>query len=114
MYFCDMKYFWIIFSVFILYLSISPCCDDGGCVNTNNTQLSSTITEHHQEDSEHNEICSPFCVCACCGNHISTNKVLSTSYEVSFVDLENYKPTYYTTQFSSKFEVSIWQPPQIV
>jgi hypothetical protein len=76
--------------------------------------LSSAITEHHHEDSEHNEICSPFCVCACCGNHISTSKVLSTSYEVSFVDLENYKPPYYTTQFSSKFEVSIWQPPQIV
>lgn len=108
-----MKYFWIIFSVFILYLSISPCCDDEGCGKTNNIQASSTITEHHHQDTEHNEICSPFCVCACCGNHISTNKIFKASYEISLLESENYKPTHYTSQFSSKFEATIWQPPQI-
>lgn len=108
-----MKYFWVLFSFFILFLSISPCCDDGGCVKTNDT-YASTATEHHSEDKEHKELCSPFCICTCCGNHISTSKILNTSYEISFIDIENNMTTNYTTQFSSKFEVSIWQPPQIV
>jgi hypothetical protein len=109
-----MKYFWVLFSFFIFSLSVSPCCDDGGCEKTANSQVISSTFEHNHEDSDHKEICSPFCVCACCGNHVSTNKVLNTAYELTFVDIENHKPTYRTIQFSSKFEVSIWQPPQIV
>lgn len=108
-----MKYFWVLFSFFILFLSISPCCDDGGCVRTDITHAS-TATEHHNEDKEHKELCSPFCICSCCGNHISASKILNTSYEISFIHLENYNPTSYTFNLNSKFEVSIWQPPQIV
>ena len=108
-----MKVFLIIFSVFILFLSISPCCDSDGCIETSKTidKIHSTSKEH--QDKEHQDFCSPFCVCACCSHSIATSKLFQAFYEITIVLEENYKQNHYTSNFLSKFEPSIWQPPKI-
>ncbi|MGZ4034745.1 MAG: DUF6660 family protein, partial [Bacteroidia bacterium] len=56
----------LLFSFYILTLSCMPCCDKDDCKFPNANQQTLVCTDH---SSQHNEsgCCSPFCVCACCG-----------------------------------------------
>lgn len=107
-----MKYFWIIFSIFIMYLSISPCCDSGDCKNVSEShQTFNSQNENHEQ--HHQDACSPFCICSCCGNHlVNINFVSRQAIHIVFVELKERKITPYTFQFTSDFEANIWQPPK--
>lgn len=108
-----MKIIIILFSCFILYLSVVPCCIDSGCVKTNNIQSSAKLIEHNHEDTKHFEICSPFCLCSCCGSHVVNTAIASTVIPILSLEQNETNINLYTFQGTSKFEATIWQPPQI-
>jgi hypothetical protein len=60
------KVFTLIFSFYLLALAVMPCSDKDDCKYLSADQSTFTTTDHsdHDSDTEH---CSPFCMCACCG-----------------------------------------------
>ena len=109
-----MKFFSVIFSLYILILSCLPCGDTEDCKVLDNGKKTFAQTNHHnhQEDSES---CSPFCTCACCGSNIG----FSFQCPVSITDT---LPTFFPQRerimvendaFASNFHGNIWQPPKI-
>jgi hypothetical protein len=101
-----MKLLTIIFSLYILGLSVITCADA--------EQVSEEFIEYHQtnDDHDHNseeDFCSPLCVCNCCRTNITITQLFSFVPELKvkkeFVD-------FYRVQQSGPV-FSIWQPPKI-
>jgi len=102
----------ILLSVILMVLSCLPCSD--AAIDPEHTKsVSQNQTDKH--DDNHNDLCSPFCICNCCGVQI-----LNFTPVFSFVIYDipaGFTPKQeiaYKSQFASMFSGSIWQPPQIV
>lgn len=106
-----MKIFTVIFSLYILCLSLMPCSDSfNDCVS--NVDLTET-TQPHQHKSDHNDLCSPFCTCACCSISASV-KFIPFTIKLAKV-VTNSKINFPNQEFTfiSNFYSNIWQPPKI-
>ena len=106
-----MKFFSVIFSLYILILSCMPCGDTEDCKVLNNGKETFAQTEHydHQEDTKS---CSPFCTCACCGSTIVFSfqcPVLMTENTPSFFPLSE-KIMSKNDSFASNFYGNIVSP----
>jgi hypothetical protein len=101
----------LMFSFYILALSCMPCSDSDDCKYEQEQQTSNFATTNHSDHEQDTESCSPFCMCACCGQ--------SCSFEHFQADLGLNFPTVaqkvsvYKATFSSEVSFSIWQPPKI-
>ena len=107
-----MKSFWLIFSFYILVLSVLPCTDKEECNEPIQTNISSnTKHENHNHDKEH---CSPFCTCACCGTNISFTSF--TAFQIIERPVFNSSMSYslFNEYIKSNFFGNIWQPPQLI
>ncbi len=106
--FAKVKFFTVIFSVYILVLSLSPCIDDDDCIKHNNNKTEQT---HNKQDNK-TENCSPFCICSCCAHIIS---VFSEKTEVCKLNLVLFTKILINRNetFISEPYFSIWHPPQI-
>ena len=110
--FTPVKWSNIILSIYLVLLTSIPCAD----METNS--LAHESVTHDIADSGHshdkdNDMCSPFCICNCCGAQIS-NYSPSLSFELPLVSQEiKTKEPVYTSVFASSFFGSIWQPPQL-
>jgi hypothetical protein len=68
--------------------------------------------DDHSHDKE-NDLCPPFCSCACCGSQIvSYFQATAISIPILSKSIKTQLPTYKSI-LSSNFYGSIWQPPQI-
>jgi hypothetical protein len=83
-----------------------PCSDKEDCIEIYPTQLSQL--NHQAEHSD--EICSPFCVCACCATHFLVSDFLPALNQVSVI---NTIYTSHNVEQTSSAIVSIWQPPKL-
>ncbi|WP_273246633.1 MULTISPECIES: DUF6660 family protein [unclassified Flavobacterium] len=109
-----MKWLTLILSFYFVLLASIPCAD--AAVNhTHNTTSKETTSNHdkHTHDQQ-NDLCSPFCVCNCCGAQIM-NYAPEIVFNLSVVtaEIEIQLPNYQSV-FTSDFYDTIWQPPQIV
>lgn len=96
-----------------MMLTAYPCADKHTDVFSN---ISHNQTNHHHDHSQEtdNDLCSPFCVCNCCGQQTLTFLELqSFQFLVQFQEIKTSISFYKSTSFSN-FYGSIWQPPQIV
>lgn len=101
-----MKFCTSILAIFLLTISLLPCNDERTCVDAKHKK---TEQNHNQET---NDLCSPFCFCACCGNmafsfelfSYKLEKCFSIESKLSFTNSNSHLPTCY---------ISIWQPPKI-
>jgi hypothetical protein len=94
-------------------LTAYPCADkhNDSLVKSSNTQTSSRHNHSHETD---NDLCSPFCVCNCCGQQTLTFlEIQSFQFLVHFQEIKSSISFYKSTSFSN-FYGSIWQPPQLV
>ncbi|WP_416233534.1 DUF6660 family protein [Arcicella sp. LKC2W] len=108
-----MKFFSVIFSFYILILSLLPCNDTEDCKILNNGKENFAQIDHHNHQAD-TESCSPFCICACCGSIIvfSFQCPILTIKDTSFFPL-NARIIIKNDSFASNFHGNIWQPPQI-
>ena len=108
-----MKILNIILSIYIIMLIVYFCVDKHNDVTT----ISSNSQAHSQHNHSHDEetdLCSPFCVCNCCGQQTLTFlEVQSFQFLVRFQEIKTSISFYKSTSFSN-FYGSIWQPPQLV
>ena len=106
-----MKFFTIIFSIYILALSAIPCNDAHNDCKSNTEITDSSQSHNHRSD--HNDGCSPFCACPCCG--VSANlKFTPFSFKVATIIAVS-KLTFPKRDFTfvSNYYGNIWQPPKI-
>lgn len=118
-YICHLKFFTIIFSIYLLTLFCLPCSDNDNCKNIAIEQSvcsdkccdSQPENQSNQDNNCDNENCSPFCLCACCGQLCNfTNHQTNLGFDVlkSSATQANYQ-----TAFVSEICFTIWQPPKI-
>lgn len=107
-----MKWINLILSIYIITLSCLPCAD----VEVNSLVHSSVEFASNHGDHSHdkeNDLCPPFCSCACCGSQIvSYFETSLITLPILSKSIKTQLPTY-TSVFASNFYGSIWQPPQI-
>jgi len=101
------KLFTILFSMYVLALSFAPCADELECNEIYPTESSHSKHTHEKEN------CTPFCICACCGQHV-VNKFnyFTPQNKIKTAVIEEYKVIVNQT-FISQFNANIWQPPKI-
>lgn len=108
-----MKLLTVILSFYIFALSTIPCVDieHDSAAHAKVNHTSEKEKHSHDKDSD---LCSPFCICNCCGQQITLTLVPSINYnfQVQFEEIKT-SNSIYTSAFNSTFYGSIWQPPQI-
>ncbi|KUJ59545.1 hypothetical protein AR687_22645 [Flavobacteriaceae bacterium CRH] len=88
-----------------------PCADKVA----NNSALNSARFAAADMDHSHgqSDLCSPFCICNCCGVQVlSYASAITFDFPVLVKTIKCALPSY-TSVFASNFCGSIWQPPQI-
>ncbi|MBC6995058.1 hypothetical protein QWY85_12040 [Neolewinella lacunae] len=71
-----------ILSLYILLLAFVPCQDNFFLIsNEAPAAVHAENPEHEHPDSEHEDHCTPFCICACCGAVLDAPPTLLTLEE---------------------------------
>lgn len=91
-------------------LSFVPCSD---ALNECETQTVSHEETSHSHKEDHDDFCSPFCTCHCCGANIVLRdygflEVLNSVYFPISEKVISHYPS-----FIPAFYENIWQPPKI-
>ncbi len=102
-----MRFTAIILSLLILVYSNIPCTDNTDCERDKTEQ-----TGDHSGHQHHEDTCTPFCVCACCG---ITAIVINFSFFKTRLVKEQISQTVipYHSNFISSYCHSFWQPPKL-
>jgi len=91
----------------MVFLTVLPCAD----VHSEKDTMPATMeqaADHHEHD---NDLCTPFCVCTCCGT--SVTNVFYTSIFSDIVPASSQDFPVYVSSFISEVYFNIWQPPKI-
>ncbi|WP_157813399.1 hypothetical protein [Flavobacterium sp. 5] len=96
-------------SIIILILSCMPCADKEQDVSFEKMTINNSSKQHHNKD-----ICSPLCVCSCCGcqGHVHNTICSYNIFSVKTIIDKNLPE--YKSIITSNFFGSIWLPPQII
>lgn len=102
-----MRFLAIILSVYVLALSCFSCADE----IIVHTQTAS-IENHHDNSKEHSdeEMCPPFCNCACCKISVEINVIASLISSIKNIKIQ---PQVHFTPAIVDIQYAIWQPPQL-
>lgn len=106
-----MKFFTLIFSIYLLAISMLPCGDANNECNT--TAPQTETTQNHSHKTDHNDVCSPFCICSCCSTVANFSIPESRVIEEKTVFAEIQKFPIRDFNFVSNYYGNIWQPPKI-
>lgn len=105
-YLCSMRWFVVLFTGWILFISCVPCADELGACEDEETACQQA---DHPEDEKHSaELCSPFCACACCTNLIIIDFYIPLQ-KLNIVSVLN---SFYDASPFSEFIYRHWQPPK--
>jgi len=96
----------------MLVLALVPCSDGIDFMHSNcetNTEI--VDKGHNHSDHDHQDLCTPFCICACCGSMATMPTTLDYSgrhLKISTLCVHNY-------QFNYSFDYSkgVWHPPAL-
>jgi hypothetical protein len=89
----------------ILALSLTPCSDVDTCSNEDLVE-----THGHDPSQEHEDHCTPFCTCLCCGSHITSIELAVLPSHITLI--RSRSNNFYSLEYSSLDFNSIWQPPK--
>lgn len=111
-----MKALFTILAIYMMAVFLMPCADafQKDVLQNNNAAHVTSDKEHNHDHSETADLCSPFCVCNCCGTvpvmFFSLNTIKFLQINKSVLSKET---PHYTSQFIPNYFGEIWQPPQI-
>ena len=105
-----MKIITLLFSIYIIVLSCIPC--EEAEINIGNKTASYLTETNSPSDHQHEDACSPFCICNCC--HCSGFYKLNDHTKITLFikTIIEKQTTEYTSSLFSNFQNSIWQPPK--
>ncbi|MEO6732271.1 MAG: DUF6660 family protein [Ferruginibacter sp.] len=103
-----MKFLGHIFALYLLALSCVPCGDRDEAKDKAIQNISATT--NHQPHQQGNEVCTPFCTCACCA--ASAFFQPTVSFKIPKLVFKTVIINYETSFQSYDFH-SVWEPPKI-
>lgn len=97
-------------SIYFLLLAVMPCTDYSACAEDfiTNVEVQDSNTHDHSDPSS--DICSPLCVCDCCGLSVLQPALIAFNSTVPIYGVD--KRDVIHTDIDSPF-FSIWQPPRL-
>lgn len=105
-----MKVTAFILNLLVLALAMIPCSDAGNkCFNRENSVTEKT----HSHGNDQDDLCSPFCICQCCGVTTQMEPFAAPDILSPSIYIHTEPATIYTITFISGFYQNIWQPPKI-
>ncbi|ADB42722.1 DUF6660 family protein [Spirosoma linguale] len=111
-----MKWFTILFSVYLLGLSLWPCADEllFPAGQSEIAVLSPTTPSSNTDRTHQNDACTPFCTCACCAATITvaprSQYALLPSNEIVPISVATFS---YASAHPLTIVTAIWQPPKL-
>ena len=106
-----MKLFAFIMAVIVLLQSWMPCNDAVFAIKKVKATAEISSSPQQNNDTEHEDACSPFCQCACCAG-FSLNHTIAS---VSSPFLTSKKiVAFYLPDHLIEMSNSVWQPPKSV
>ena len=114
-----MKLFCYIFSLYFVLLSCLPCNDSEHVLlppQPPQYAMNIEVQNHHNPDNHDNcnDLCSPFCTCACCGMTINLQATFNYTPKSQPIPLpivsENFS---YQSPHSNQYLQGVFQPPQV-
>ena len=97
-----------ILTLYLLALAVLPCADEVVQV-TKDSQTEAISHDNESDHPEHQDFCSPFCICSCCGSLVCV-----FSYATGFANpdwLDTSFPLPSNLNFSSIYQEGVWHPP---
>jgi hypothetical protein len=104
-----MKVLSLFLCLYFMLLSVMPCSDVEECTESINTSIAAL--ESHGDHSHEAELCSPFCVCLCCGQF--TNFPMNVPVASQIANFSTPLAPTYQSGFPLEVHLSIWQPPKL-
>lgn len=97
-------------SLYFLLLAVMPCTDYSACAEDFTTTIALQENASHDHSDPTSDICSPLCVCDCCGISVLQPSliVFNSTTAIYGVDKKDVISTDVETPF-----FSIWQPPRL-
>ncbi|HEY8401156.1 MAG TPA: DUF6660 family protein [Cytophagaceae bacterium] len=102
-----MRFLHIILSLYIVFLFILPCTD--GAEKDAHITFSQALEGNHEHD--HEDTCSPFCVCNCCGP-VVLFQFQGVNAEITPLPFTKHNEFYSYKETPSVY-LPIWQPPKL-
>lgn len=104
-----MRIFAFIFSIYFFALAIMPCKD--GC-HAHKSHPNSIELSFSSHVPLHEDICSPLCVCSCCGSIFVATKLEKAT---SLFEEKKHQTLVicWISPLISSYHGHIWQPPKI-
>ncbi|SFI84512.1 hypothetical protein SAMN05421638_1151 [Kaistella treverensis] len=105
-----MKIFAFLLSLFFMALTVVPCSDAASGFGDKVCVAEDVHLEQSQD--EHTDLCTPFCVCNCCGMTLSVSQINTLLPEHHKVVIKDILPD---RKYHHKIlhPAGIWQPPKI-
>lgn len=97
-------------ALMVLAFSMLPCADEGSFAE-GKASYEAAQTMPQDSDGDHNDACSPFCICSCCAGFSVTAKMPAA------VTVPAFFQTVFTSYIADRLytiALPIWQPPQLV
>lgn len=105
-----MKVAHFIFAVYILLLSVYPCSDNDTCADEQKIGITQIDTGSHHHTNSEQDLCTPFCICACCAAHIKLTFLANTDLAGVIHNTKVITP--YIEKQALSNNNHIWQPPR--
>jgi len=100
------KIFCFLFALYISALSVNPCYEDD-CIDEVNIESNA---DHEEQEQEESDLCTPFCVSACCPIHVFCTSPFHT---ITGSQNSMILKSSYSLVFIAPVVVPIWQPPKV-
>ncbi|MGL4631961.1 MAG: DUF6660 family protein [Leadbetterella sp.] len=106
-----MKISTFILVFYLLALSLVPCSDvHNECSDKRET---TKLADQHNHENDSDDMCSPFCICNCCGISMLVLEVTPLFNIRNITFKISQKIPIHSFSFVSSFFGSFWQPPKI-
>ena len=108
------KIFSFLFAVYIAVLLMIPCSDGVQAGDVCAVQDTEVTHEHADDHTATDDLCTPFCVCACCGAVSGVVLQWNAFHFGKMIPSDLPKPTIYYKSLFIPWDIGeIWQPPKI-
>lgn len=110
-----MHYGLSLFVVYLLILALIPCSDELAVISeAAPAHMHAQNSEHEHPDSDHEDHCTPFCICACCGAVLDAPPTLLTLEEepIPLPPKSSTQPRAVPNWTPGSYADGNWQPPR--
>ena len=101
----------LLLALYILFLAVYPCSDKETCVDERKAGIVFVDNSSHAHSGSEQDVCTPFCICACCAAHIQMSPGSSITLAIPVHNTE--LPTLYFEKPLLNSAKAIWQPPKL-